>query len=167
MNIFVGNISFDAKEADVYKLFMPFGSVTNVCIVMDKKGKHSRGFGFLEMPDELQAKAAIAALNGKDLMGRPLLVEPSLSKKPGERIRPGPGYKAGRRSRSFMKKRLAAGITEPVPERKEKDNPLRWRKNKPWVKKKRGETPPWQKVAGEPAPWAGKRPGKKTGGSKK
>ncbi len=75
MNIFVGNLSFEAKEADVYKLFTGFGSVAFVSIVMEKKGKKSRGFGFLQMPDEQQAQAAIAALNGKEFMGRPLNVE--------------------------------------------------------------------------------------------
>jgi len=160
MNIFVGNLSFDAKEADVYKLFMPFGSVTYVSIVMDKKGKNSRGFGFLEMSDEAQAKAAIAALEGKELMGRPIHVEPALTKRPKKAFSPAKsrarlvtddqkdaalgkpdihraaGYKAGRRSRSFMKRRHAAGITEPLPERKNQDNPMRWRKKKPLGKRR-------------------------------
>lgn len=167
MNIFVGNLAFDAREKDVYKLFMPFGRVSFVTIVMDKKRKRSRGFGFLEMPDELEAKAAIAALNGKELMGRPINVEPELPKKPKEVIRPKQknnawnkpdfnregGYKGGRRSRSFMRRRLAAGITEPLVERKNQENPMRWRKKKPW-QKKRGEPGPWQKAEGEPKPWS-------------
>ena len=51
MIIFVGNLSFEAKEIDVQRAFMAFGVVTTVAIVMEKKGKKSRGFGFVEMPD--------------------------------------------------------------------------------------------------------------------
>jgi len=151
MNIFVGNLSFGAKEADVHKAFASFGAVSIVAIVMEKKGKKSRGFGFVEMPDEEEAKAAIAALNGKELLGRPVNVMPALPKKPKkervkkERPRPRPQqaetrheasfrrtgkYKEGRRSVSYMKRRLAAGETAVQPERKHKDNPLRWRKKK-------------------------------------
>lgn len=61
MNIFVGNLSFAAKEEDVYRVFAGFGAVANVAIVMEKKGKKSRGFGFVEMPDEQEALSAIAA----------------------------------------------------------------------------------------------------------
>jgi len=74
MNIFVGNLSFDAVEADVKKIFKDFGSVSSVVIVMNSKGVKSRGFGFVEMPDQAQAEAAIAALSGKELLGRPLKV---------------------------------------------------------------------------------------------
>jgi len=77
MNIFLGNLSFDATESDVKKLFEGFGNVASVAIVMskEKKAPRSRGFGFVEMPDEQQALAAIAALNGKEHMGRVLNVE--------------------------------------------------------------------------------------------
>lgn len=128
MNIFVGNLSFGAKEADVHKAFASFGAVSIVAIVMEKKGKKSRGFGFVEMPDEEEAKAAIAALNGRELLGRPINVMPALPKKPGkERVKkkvPGPQqpetrhkesfrrtgrYKEGRRSISYMKRRSATG----------------------------------------------------------
>ncbi len=76
MNIFVGNLSFDAVEADVKKLFEGFGNVLSVVIVMEKEKKapKSRGFGFVQMPDEQQALAAIAALNGKEFMDRALNV---------------------------------------------------------------------------------------------
>ena len=79
MNIFVGNLSFDATEGDVKKLFEGFGNVVSVAIVMRKETKapKSRGFGFVDMPDEQQALAAIAALNGKEFMGRALNVNPA------------------------------------------------------------------------------------------
>lgn len=173
MNIFVGNLAFEAKEADVYKLFMPFGKVAFISVVMDKKGKRSRGFGFLEMPDESEAKAAIAELNGKELMGRPINIELALSKKPRGGISPKQnndardrsgfpkegGYKSGRRSRSFMRRRAADGITEPLPERKNQENPMRWRKKKPWQKKST-ESKPWNKVEGAPGPWKKNKAGR-------
>jgi len=83
MNIFVGNLSFEATEGDVKKLFEGFGNVASVVILMrkEKKAPKSRGFGFVQMPDEQQALAAIAALNGKEFMGRVLDVEPARPKK--------------------------------------------------------------------------------------
>ncbi|MDD4953936.1 MAG: hypothetical protein PHG40_03405 [Candidatus Omnitrophica bacterium] len=77
MNIFVGNLSFDAVEADVKKLFEDFGNVVSVVIVMskEKKAPKSRGFGFVEMADDQQALDAIAALHEKEFMGRALNVE--------------------------------------------------------------------------------------------
>ncbi len=85
MDVFVGNLSFDATEADVKKLFEGFGSVASVRIVMEKKGTKSRGFGFVQMPDEQQAQALIAALNDKEFMGRPLRVSPARPKPVVER----------------------------------------------------------------------------------
>jgi len=148
MNIFVGNLSFDASEEDVRKLFGGFGNVSSVAIVMSK-GKRiprSRGFGFVEMPDEQEALAAITALSGKEFMGRPLNISPSRSKEAAPqdaRINPPPrrrdgysGYKEGRRSRSFLKRRSAAGITEPLPERKKAfSNPMRWKKKARYSKR--------------------------------
>jgi RNA recognition motif-containing protein len=80
MNIFVGNLLFEATENDVRKLFEGFGVVAEVTIVMEKKGDKSRGFGFVEMPDTEQAQSAIAALDSKDFMGRILNVSPARPK---------------------------------------------------------------------------------------
>ena len=82
MNIFVGNLSFGANEGDVKKLFEDFGNVASVGIVMrkEKKAPKSRGFGFVQMPDQQQALAAIAALNGKEFMGRVLDIDPARPK---------------------------------------------------------------------------------------
>jgi len=87
MNIFVGNLSFSSTEDDVKKLFEGLGSVASVVIVMskEKKAPKSRGFGFLEMPDQQQALAAIGALNGKEFMGRVLNVSPARPKTEAER----------------------------------------------------------------------------------
>jgi len=73
MNIFVGNLSFSATENDVKNVFEAFGTVSSVSI-KKKSGKNSRGFGFVGMPDELQAQSAIAGLQNKDFMGRTLIV---------------------------------------------------------------------------------------------
>src|SRR3989338_2022028 len=82
MNIFVGNLLFEATQGDVKKLFEGFGNVASVVIAMSKEKKmpKSRGFGFVQMPDEQQALAAIAALNGKEFMGRLLNVNPARPK---------------------------------------------------------------------------------------
>jgi len=202
MNIFVGNLSFEAKEIDVQRVFMAFGVVTSVAIVMEKKGKKSRGFGFVEMPDEQEALAAIAQLQDKEILGRPINVTPALSKEPksepiGKRnkylsgvrddhqdgLRQGykksnsrhdPSfertgkYKEGRRSLSYVKQRMDAGITTLVPERRYKSNPMRWRKkprSEARFTKPEGELKPWQRPQTESNPW--KRPIAKTGSWKK
>jgi len=74
-NIFVGNLSFKATKEDVVKLFEPFGMVANVVIMEGKKGA-SRGYGFVNMPNEEEKSAAIAALAGKEFMWRVLSVSP-------------------------------------------------------------------------------------------
>ena len=72
--IFVGNFSFDTTEADLRQWFEPHGSVESATVVTDRDTGRSRGFGFVEMPNNSEAEAAIAALNGKDSGGRPLTV---------------------------------------------------------------------------------------------
>ncbi len=74
MNIYVGNLSFDVVESDLLRLFEAFGEVTSATVIKDKFKGRSRGFGFVEMPDDAQAQAAIDALNGKEMMNRPLTV---------------------------------------------------------------------------------------------
>ena len=74
MNIYVGNISRTAVEQDLQDAFTAFGEVQSVAIIKDKFSGESRGFGFVEMPNKEEAEKAIAALNGKDLKGRPLTV---------------------------------------------------------------------------------------------
>ena len=74
MNIYVGNISFNAKEQDVKDLFSQFGDVDSVRVITDKYSGRSKGFCFVDMPTEDQAKAAIAELDGKEFMGRNIKV---------------------------------------------------------------------------------------------
>jgi cold-inducible RNA-binding protein len=72
--IFVGNFAFSMTEAELRSLFEPFGSVESASVVTDRDTGRSRGFGFVEMPDDAEAEKAIAALNGKDSGGRALTV---------------------------------------------------------------------------------------------
>jgi RNA recognition motif-containing protein len=74
MNIYVGNLSYEATEETIRNAFEAFGQVTSVTIVKDKYSGQARGFGFVEMPDQASAQAAIKNLNGKDLLGRQLNV---------------------------------------------------------------------------------------------
>ena len=74
MRIFVGNLSRDANDADLQALFQTFGEVTKVEIVRDKYTGDPRGFAFVEMPGEAEAKTAIQDLNKKDFKGRDLTV---------------------------------------------------------------------------------------------
>jgi RNA recognition motif-containing protein len=72
--IYCGNLTFQATEDDVRNLFTPFGEVTDVHVVMDRETGRSRGFAFAEMATPDQAKAAIAALDGRPVEGRNLKV---------------------------------------------------------------------------------------------
>jgi RNA recognition motif-containing protein len=70
MNIYAGSLSFQMTEADLKAAFEAFGAVSSARIIMDRYSGRSKGFGFVEMPNEAEAKAAIAGLNGKELKGR-------------------------------------------------------------------------------------------------
>ena len=74
MEIFVANIPFASVDDDLLRLFDAFGTVKRVNIVKNRETGKSRGFGFVEMPDEDQARAAIKALDGVGLQGRSLSV---------------------------------------------------------------------------------------------
>jgi len=83
MNIFVGNLSYSTTEASLQALFEPHGTVASVKVIKDKETGQSRGFAFVEMPDAVQAKAAMTALDGKDLDGRKLKVNEARPKAEG------------------------------------------------------------------------------------
>jgi RNA recognition motif-containing protein len=82
MNIFVGNIAFTASEDDLRELFEQHGTVDKVHLITDRYTGRSRGFGFVEMPNDDEAKAAIAALNGASLHNRPLTVNEARPREP-------------------------------------------------------------------------------------
>ncbi|MCL1973342.1 MAG: RNA-binding protein [Bacteroidetes bacterium] len=74
MNIFVSSLSFKAKKEDLQDLFIPFGEVASARIIINRDSRRSRGYGFVEMPNEEEGQAAIQALNGSDHMGRTINV---------------------------------------------------------------------------------------------
>jgi cold-inducible RNA-binding protein len=74
MNIYVGNLSWEATDEDLREAFEAHGQVASATIIKDKLTNRSRGFGFVEMNSQPEAQAAIEALNGKDFKGRALTV---------------------------------------------------------------------------------------------
>lgn len=72
MNIYVGNLSFQTTDEEIRQAFEAHGEVSSVNIIRDKFSGESRGFGFVEMPSDDEAQAAIANLNGTELSGRAL-----------------------------------------------------------------------------------------------
>ncbi len=83
MDIFVGSLSFKVKESELREAFEKYGAVSSVKIVIDKITRQSKGFGFVEMPDEEQGRFAISQLNGADMYGRPLVVNAAQKKDAG------------------------------------------------------------------------------------
>lgn len=74
MSIFVGNLPFRAEQDDVAELFAPFGEVANCSLPLERDTGRKRGFAFVEMVDEASEARAIEALQGAELMGRPLRI---------------------------------------------------------------------------------------------
>ncbi|EGV31774.1 MULTISPECIES: RNA recognition motif domain-containing protein [Thiorhodococcus] len=74
MNIYVGNLSYNTTDSDLREAFAPFGEVAQVNLISDKFTGQSKGFGFVEMPNNSHADAAIKGLNGTDLQGRSIKV---------------------------------------------------------------------------------------------
>ncbi|MGB9721441.1 MAG: RNA recognition motif domain-containing protein [bacterium] len=74
MNIYVGNLSRDVSDEDLRKTFEAFGQVLSAIVIKDKFTGDSRGFGFVEMSNNNEAKSAIQGLNGTVLKGRPINV---------------------------------------------------------------------------------------------
>ena len=87
MNIYVGNLSYDATEDDLRKAFEDFGSVDSVKIITDRYTGRSKGFGFVEMTNDDEAKTAISDLNDKEFKGRNLKVNEARPRAEGGRDR--------------------------------------------------------------------------------
>ena len=99
MNIFVAKLSFDTQEDHLKQVFEEFGEVSSAKIVMDKFTGRSKGFGFIEMPNDSEAQNAINDLNDSELDGRNIVVkkaEPRESNsRGGNNRRGGGGYGGG------------------------------------------------------------------------
>lgn len=74
MNIYVGNLPFDARENDLRSLFADYGSIESATVITDRETGRSRGFGFIELTDASQGGKAIEQLDGYDWNGRRLTV---------------------------------------------------------------------------------------------
>lgn len=74
MNIYVGNLPYSTTDEELRVLFEEYGEVASASVILDRDTGRSRGFGFVEMPSQAEAEAAISALSQKDLGGRALNV---------------------------------------------------------------------------------------------
>lgn len=86
MNIYVGNLSYSLTENELRESFENFGEVTSVKIIKDRYSGRSKGFGFVEMPSDDEAKAAIEEMNGKNLDGREIKVNKARPKSDNRRF---------------------------------------------------------------------------------
>src|SRR5262245_50224357 len=93
--LYVGNLTYEVTDADLEKLFAPFGTVESAQVIADRDTGQSKGFAFVEMKTDQEAQAAIAALNGKEMNGRPLTVNEAKPREAGGG-RPGGGRGRGR-----------------------------------------------------------------------
>ena len=82
MNMYVSNLSFHTGDDDLRKLFEQFGTVSSVKVINDRETGRSRGFAFVEMDSDEEAKEAIKGLNNKDVEGRPMSVSVAREKAP-------------------------------------------------------------------------------------
>lgn len=99
MNIYVGNLPFSTTDEDLRAAFEDFGEVASATVIKDKFSGRSRGFGFVEMPSDAEAQAAIAGLNGAEMDGREITVNEARPREPrqGGGGRGGRGGQGGRR----------------------------------------------------------------------
>lgn len=74
MNLYIGNLPWNLTDNDLQALLAEFGEVTSAKIITDKFTQRSKGFGFVEMPNEAEANAAISALHGRAVKGRNVVV---------------------------------------------------------------------------------------------
>ena len=95
VSIFVGNLPFRAEQEDVIELFAAHGEVTNCALPLERDTGRKRGFAFVEMVDEAAEAAAIEALQGAELMGRPLRINKAEPRGSAPRRGGGGGYGGG------------------------------------------------------------------------
>jgi RNA recognition motif-containing protein len=81
-NIYVGNLVWECSSDDLLQLFQQYGAVTSAQVIIDRETNRSRGFAFVEMPNDEEALKAIEALNGFEFNGRPLTVNEAKPREP-------------------------------------------------------------------------------------
>jgi RNA recognition motif-containing protein len=77
MKIFIANLNYNLREETLQEIFEPYGEVSSVNIVTDRQSGRSKGFGFVEMPNDDEAASAIEAINNTEVEGRNLVVKES------------------------------------------------------------------------------------------
>lgn len=85
MKLFVGRLPYEVTEEGLRELFEKFGDVSSAKVVMDRYTGRSRGFGFVEMTEEANAKEAMEKLDGSEVMGREIVVKEANDSEGGER----------------------------------------------------------------------------------
>lgn len=80
VELYVGNLSYDMNDPDLEKAFQPYGKVLSARIIVNKYNDRSKGYGFVEMDSSSSADKAVKAMNGKEVMGRKLVVNEARSK---------------------------------------------------------------------------------------
>ena len=95
MKIYVGNMSFNTTESSLEGLFSNYGQISEVAVVTDRDTGRPRGFAFVTMPDDGEARAAIEALNGQEFEGRTLNVNEAKPREAGGGNRGGGGGRGG------------------------------------------------------------------------
>ncbi|MBC7851419.1 MAG: RNA-binding protein [Chitinophagaceae bacterium] len=93
MNIYVGNLSWQMTDEDLRTMFEQYGSVTSAKIVKDKVSGRSKGFGFVEMPEDAEAQNALSSLYESEVMGRKIIVNEAQPKPQGGGGAGGGGFK--------------------------------------------------------------------------
>jgi len=93
--LYVGNLAYGVRDADLEELFAAHGAVQSAQVIMDRDSGRSKGFGFVEMENEEEARAAISALNGREVEGRTLTVNEARPKEEGGGRGKGGGYGGG------------------------------------------------------------------------
>lgn len=78
MNMYIGNLSYRVKEADLRQVMEEYGVVESVKLITDRETRRSKGFAFVEMPESSEASNAIKELNGAEYAGRPMVVKEAL-----------------------------------------------------------------------------------------
>jgi RNA recognition motif-containing protein len=95
MNIFVAKLSYETTDRELQSLFEQFGDVDSVKVIMDKETGRSKGFGFVEMPNDAEALSAIDELNDSELDGRQIVVKKANPPSGGGGSRGGGGFNRG------------------------------------------------------------------------
>jgi len=98
MKLYVGNLSYDVTEEELKAAFQNYGTASEVKVITDRESGRSKGFGFVEIPDDEQAKKAIEELNGQELNGRAMRVSEAKERPEGGRSGGRGGYGGGGRS---------------------------------------------------------------------